>query len=147
MISPSERIVISSIVAFPSIIEDIKELFTEDLMSVLVGRNIIELLFKYYVNGKELNFDFIQKKLNKQEKMLFRDIYLYVKAPSITKEKVYEELESAIIKLQDKVNKKKINELNLKIKAASRTNEKEKLEKLMEIKNNFIKAKYTAQEG
>jgi len=147
IITPSEMIVISSIVSFPEIIDDIRELFTEELMSVLEGRKIIELLFKFYRKGKETDYNIIQNNLNEQEKILFRDIYLSVKTPNIEKDKVYNELEAAIIKLQDKVNSIKIKEINKKIKMASRNNETHKLQKLMEVKNKFIKNKYFVQEG
>jgi len=149
LISPSERIVIESILSYPPIINDIKGLFNDDLKNILVGRNIIEAIFEHYDDdNEELNYDIIQKTITEPERILFRDIYFSIDNSNIVSKIVYERIENSIIKLQDKVNSVRIKEINKKIKLASKNNEIEKLNKLMEIKNKYIKQKYnTKKEG
>ncbi len=149
LIPPSERIAIESIVTFPEIIDDIKELFNEELKRILISRNIIENIFENYdENSMEINYDIIQKNISDPERILFRDIIFSIDKTNKNRQCVENNIEGSIIKLQDKVNRSRIKEIDKKIKSASKDNNKDKVNELLVIKNNYIKAKYNIrQEG
>jgi len=126
LISPSERIIIESLIAYPQIINSVRELFNEKLMSILISRNIIDTDI---------------------EKKLFRDIFININKENLSFENAEDNIGSAIINLQTSINNNSIKELNKRIKAAARNDEIEKVNKLMEIKKNFLNAKYKQQEG
>ncbi len=148
LISPSERIIIESLIAYPQIINSVRELFNEKLMSILISRNIIDNIFANFdSNSGIIDHNIIQKNITDIEKKLFRDIFININKENLSFENAEDNIGSAIINLQTSINNNSIKELNKRIKAAARNDEIEKVNKLMEIKKNFLNAKYKQQEG
>ncbi len=143
LISASERIVIESLIAYPQLINSVRELFNEKLMSILISRNIIDNIFANFdSNSGIIDHNIIQKNITEIEKKLFRDIFININKENLSFENAEDNIGSAIINLQTSINNNSIKELNKRIKAAARNNEIEKVNKLMEIKKNFLNAKY-----
>ncbi len=149
LIPPAERILIESMVLFPKLLPDVMELFNDDMKRILQGRGLIDQLFACYDhNANTIDFDRVRKALSEPEKILLRDIFLTTEQSTVEIREIERKLESAIINLQDKLNRIKIKEIDQKIRSASRDRNHQRVHELMGIKNKYIKTKFNnRQEG
>lgn len=143
-ITPAERIFLENILALPELIEEIKELLTNEVLSVLVSKNIIRLLLEHYNREKKeiLDFNKISGQLSDQERGEFR--YLFERAAAVNKNRyqLEQEIESCILEFQDISNKREVRRINQEIKIAERENNIKIVQDLIQKKTKYIKSKY-----
>lgn len=143
-ITLAERVFLENILASPELIGEIRELLTNELLSVLVSKNIIRLLLEHYDEEKKEIRDFnkISGELSDAEREEFRDVFERAAALKKDRDQVEEEIESCILEFQDISNKREVRRIDQEIKIAARENNIEKLQQLIQKKTKYIKSKY-----
>jgi DNA primase len=143
-ITLAERVFLENILAVPELITEIRELLTNELLSVLASKNIIRLLLKHYDEEKKEIRDFnkISGELNDAEREEFRDAFDRAAAVKKDRDQVEKEIESCILEFQDISNKREVRRIDQEIKIASRENNIEMVQQLIRKKTNYIKSKY-----
>lgn len=143
-ITLAERVFLENILALPELISEIRELLTNELLSVLVSKNIIRLLLRhYYEEKKEIqDFNKISRELSEAEREEFRDAFERAAALKKGRDQVEEEIESCILEFQDISNKREVRRIDQEIKIAARENNIEMLQQLIQKKTKYIKSKY-----
>jgi len=140
----AERVFLENILAVPELISEVKELLTQELLSVLVSKNMIRLLLRHYDQEKKEIRDLskISGELNDTERIEFRDVF--ERAASIKKDRdqLEEEIESCILKFQDIYNDRENKRINQEIKIAVRSNNFEMAKKLALKKTKYKKLMY-----
>lgn len=144
LLSTAERIFLESLIAMPELVNEVKDLFNEEILSVLKSKNILISLFQNYnaKTNKIENYKKISEQMSEGEKKVFRKIF--EKKDTIKKDKNQLEkiIESSFLKFQDTLNKRKTDDINQKIRAAEQENNQKEIIKLMMQKYEFIKRKY-----
>ncbi len=143
-ITLAERVFLENILAVPELITEIRELLTNELLSVLTSKNIIRLLLKHYDEEKKEIRDFnkISGELSDPEREEFRDAFDRAAAVKKDRDQVEKEIESCILEFQDISNKREVRRIDQEIKIASRENNIEMVQQLIRKKTNYIKSKY-----
>jgi DNA primase len=143
-ITVAESIFLKYILAMPELIGEVRELLTNELLSVLVSKNIIRLLLEHYNEEKKEIRDLkkISGELSAAEREEFRDVFEQSKTIEKDRDQVEEEIESCILEFQDLVNEREVRRINQEIKIAARDNNIKMLEKLCQKKTNYKKSKY-----
>jgi DNA primase len=141
-ITPAERGFIEAILVAPELIEEIQELLTQEIRSVLVSRNIIRLIFKHYnQENKEIeNFKGIFENLNEAELRELREINWAKDSLQKDKSQLHQIVEKSFLEFQKKLNQKQIADINRKIKMEEKVSNFEKVEELMVLKNQFVRS-------
>jgi len=146
-ITPAERIFLQSVFTLPELIDEVKELFDEKLLSVLSSRNIIRLLMKNYNPGTRAIDDItrISEQLTDAERVEFRNIFESRGngKNSIDRTDLEQKVETAVLKFVDLKNKQETRRIDRQIKIAERENNISEVLKLMREKNQYIKNKYS----
>jgi DNA primase len=143
-ITLAERIFLENILSKPELIDEIKELLTTELLSVLVSRNMIRLLLEHRNREKNEIPDFnkISGQLSDAERGELRDIFECAAVQKKEHDQVEKEIEACILVFQDISNKRLVKRINQEIKIAERENNIELLEKLCKKKTNYKKSLY-----
>jgi DNA primase len=143
-ITLAERVFLENILALPELISEVKELLTNELISVLVSKNIIRLLLQHYNEEKKEFRDFnkISGELSDAEKGEFRDVFDRAAAVKKNRDQMEEEIESCILEFQDIANKREVRRIDQEIKIAARDNNIEMVQQLIRKKTKYIKSKY-----
>lgn len=146
-LSVAEKDFLEVIVKMPELIPEIKDLFDEEIMSVLVSKNILNLIFQNY-NYKTNEID-DYKKLSEEMMEPEREVFnkIFREKDNIKKNKIEfeEKIKYSFMKFQDKLNEKKISEINKKIRIAERENNLSIIRDLVKIKTQYIKNKHKQQ--
>lgn len=146
-LSVAEKDFLEVIVKMPELIPEIKDLFNEEIMSVLVSKNILNLIFQNY-NYKTNEID-DYKKLSEEMMESEREVFnkIFREKDNIKKNKIEfeEKIKYSFMKFQDKLNEKKISEINKKIRIAERENNLNIIRDLVKIKTQYIKDKHKQQ--
>ncbi len=146
-LSVAEKDFLEVIVKMPELIPEIKDLFNEEIMSVLVSKNILNLIFQNY-NYKTNEID-DYKKLSEEMMESEREVFnkIFREKDNIKKNKIEfeEKIKYSFMKFQDKLNEKKISEINKKIRIAERENNLNIIRDLVKIKTQYIKNKHKQQ--
>lgn len=143
-ITLAERVFLENILAVPELISEIRELLTNELLSVLASKNIIRLLLGHYDEEKKEIRDFnkISGELSDAEREEFRDAFDRTTAAKKDRDQVEKEIESCILEFQDISNKREVRRIDQEIKIAARENNIEMVQQLIRKKTNYIKSKY-----
>jgi len=137
MIRIDEKEFIECVLTAPTFIREIKELFTDEIMSVLSSKNIIRSVFNNYnAETNEFNFDKISEEINEAERARFSHIFMSKEDVSLDKSQIAEKIETSFLSFQNSLNEKKIIQLNQEIRIAERDENIEKVTQLMERKIN-----------
>ena len=148
-ITLAERVFLENILAMPGLIGEVRELLTNELLSVLVSKNIIRLLLAHYHEEKKeiQDLDKIPGELSDAERGEFRDIFDRCAGAKKDREQVEKDIESCIVKFQDLYNKREVRRIDQEIKIAARENNIEMVQQLLQKKTNYIKSKYNINEN
>ncbi len=146
-LSVAEKDFLEVIVKMPELIPEIKDLFNEEIMSVLVSKNILNLIFQNY-NYKTNEIDDYKKlseEMMESERKVFNKIFREKDNIKNNKIEFEEKIKYSFMKFQDKLNEKKISEINKKIRIAERENNLSIIKDLVKIKTQYIKDKHKQQ--
>lgn len=148
-ITLAERVFLENILAMPGLIGEVRELLTNELLSVLVSKNIIRLLLAHYHEEKKeiQDLDKIPGELSDAERGEFRDIFDRCAGAKKDRDQVEKDIESCIVKFQDLYNKREVRRIDQEIKIAARENNIEMVQQLLQKKTNYIKSKYNINEN
>jgi DNA primase len=143
-ITVAESIFLKYILAMPELIGEVRELLTNELMSVLVSKNIIRLLLEHYNEEKKEIRDLtkITGELSESEREEFREVFEQSKTIEKDRDQLEEEIESCILKFQDLFNEREMRRINQEIKIAARDNNFEMAKKLALKKTEYKKSQY-----
>lgn len=143
LIKTDEKEFIQSILLAPEFIRDIKELFNEDIMSVLNSKNIIRSIFRNYCeSSNDIDFQKVAQEISDTEKARFSLIFSSNQQEVNRDRKwIARRIESSFLSFQNTLNEKKIAELNQKIRIAEREGDEAKINQLMNLKNRFVREK------
>ena len=143
-VTPAERIFLESILAIPELIDEVKGLFNDDMLSVLASGNIIRLLLKNYNREAKAIDDYnkISKELSNAERVLFQDIFDNNKNVKKEKALMEKQVEFSFLKFQDILNKRDARRIDQEIKLAEQQDNFELVRRLLEEKNRYITSKY-----
>jgi DNA primase len=143
-ITLAERVFLENILAVPELISEVRELLTNELLSVLVSKNIIRLLLRQYDEEKKEIQDFnkISGELSDAEREEFRDAFDRAADAKKDQDQVEKEIESCILEFQAISNKREVRRIDQEIKIAARENNIEMVQQLIRKKTKYIKSKY-----
>ena len=147
-ITLAERVFLVNILAVPGLIGEVRELLTQELLSVLVSKNLLRLLLGHYDQGtKEIrDFNKISGELNDAEREEFRDVFERAAAIKKDRLQIEEEIASCILKFQDIYNDRENKRINQEIKIAVRSNNFEMAKELALKKTKYKKLLYNKLE-
>ena len=142
MIRIDEKEFIECILTAPTFIQEIKELFTDEIMSVLSSKNIIRSVFNNYnTETHEFNFQKISQEINDSERARFNHIFVSKEDLNLDRDQLAEKIETSFLSFQNTLNEKKINQLNQEIRIAERADNIDRVTQLMMLKNQFVRKK------
>ena len=143
----AESIFLKYILAMPELIGEVRELLTNELLSVLVSKNIIRLLLEHYNEEKKEIRDLkkISGELSEAEREEFRDVFEQSKTIEKNRDQVEEEIESCILTFHDIYNKRKDKRITQEIGIAEREKNDEMAKKLALKKTEYRKLEYNKQ--
>jgi DNA primase len=146
-LSVAERNFLEVIIKMPELIPEIKDLLNEEIMSVLVSKNILNLIFQNF-NLKTNEID-DYKKLSEEmiepERKVFNKIFREKDNTKKNRAESEEKMKYSFLKFQDKLNEKKISEIKKKIRIAEREDNSKMIKDLVKIKMQYIKDKHKQQ--
>jgi DNA primase len=140
----SERIFLESLLALPLLIGEIKELITDDILSVLSSRHILRMLMHHF-NPKTNAIDDLSQvtaQLSPPETMLIQDIYEHIDTVPDDRAELEERLETAFLEFHDMLNRRRAKQIDQEIKIAERQNDKEAAIRLAMEKSKERKLQY-----
>jgi hypothetical protein len=132
-------VLLESLLAFPDLIREVREFFTADVLALLNSRNIIRQMIAVYQKEGELPLAIVSQKLSEPEKALFIGILGARERSKTDRAEVEKRVASSFISFQNKVNKRRMSELNREILVSEKDNDWERVQQLMKIKNDFMK--------
>ena len=148
-ITVAERLLLEALLAVPELIGEIRELVTEDVLSVIVSRNILQNLVQSFnpKTGEIDDFRVITERLSEPERILFRDVY--EGAEKVNKERDFLEkrVEASFLEFHDMINRRNARWLDQQIKIAEQENNSEKLRRLIQEKTKYIRLKYVQSQS
>jgi DNA primase len=148
-ITPAERIFLRSVLVMPELIESCKDVFNDKLLSVLVSRNIIGLLFRNY-NPHTKTFDDYSKtlkQLSEAEQAEFMNIFNAGETGEKDEAALKDAVKSSVETFIDIFNKEEFKRIDRRIKIAEREENTREALRLTQEKFNFIKNKYAKNRG
>ena len=135
----AERVLLESLLAFPDLIRDVREFFTKDILALLNSRNIIRQMVDIFDKEGDLPLETISRKLNETEKMLLNKFSRNREGTKTDRATAEKRVASSIISFQNKVNKKRMSDINREILVSEKESDWSRVQQLMKIKNEFIK--------
>jgi len=148
VINPAEKEFLESLLAAPEFIPEIRGLFDEEIMSILISKNIVRSIFKNFdEKTKEIDYQQISKEINDAEKARFNRLFFSLKNREEGHIQWAEKIEASFLSFQNILNNKKISDINQEIRVADREGNLQKVKKLMILKDQFIKKQRTQNVG
>jgi DNA primase len=142
VINPAEKEFLETLLAAPEFISDIKGLFNEEILSILVSRNIIRSIFKNFDEKTQaIDYQKIASEINDAEKARFNRLFFSPKNREEDRLKLAEKIEASFLSFQNILNNKKIADINQEIRVADREGNLDKVKKLMILKDQFVRKK------
>jgi DNA primase len=142
MITPAEKDFIASILAMPEFIAEIRKLFDDEILAVLVSKNIIRAIFRNFdAKSNEIDFQKVAEKLNEAEKIRFNIIFSGLSEVGAEKKDLIEKIESSFLSFQNVLNNRRIKDINRDIRVASRDGNLAEVKRLMTLKDRFVREK------
>ncbi len=137
-----EVVFLEAVLNFPDLFESVIDLLKQEIIDILVIKDIVKLLIKYYnTDSKEFDLNSIYKKLSDPEKRLLNQVYSF-KIEEDMKEKFVDNLKESIVRFYEQQNKIFLQNLTNEIKIAEKNSNKAKLAELLRKKNSLIDEKY-----
>jgi len=148
MITPAEKVFIEAIVAKPEFIPEIRGLFSEEMLSILVSRNIISAVFENFVpESTHVDFQKVARTLTDPERARFHRIFQQQQGVERDRGEWYRRIESSFLCFQDVLNRRKISEINREIRVADRDGDLKKVKRLMALKDRFVREQRKYRQG
>lgn len=142
MINLAEKEFLESLLAAPEFITEIRGLFNEELLSILVSKNIIRSIFKNYdEKSKRIDYQQISREINDAEKVRLNRLFSSPRNKEEDRLQLAEKIETSFLSFQNILNNKKIADINQEIRVADREGNLEKVKKLMILKDQFVRKK------
>ncbi len=142
MIKIDEKEFIECILIAPKFIQEIKELFTDEIMSVLSSKNIISSIFKNFnPKANEFNYKQISADINDAERARFNQILFSIENINLGKSQIAEKIEASFLSFQNTLNERSITRFNQEIRIAERDDNIDKVTQLMKRKTKYIREK------
>ena len=148
-ITPAERIFLRSTLAMPELVDSVKGIFTDKLLSPLVSKNIIRFLFQNYNPHTKAfdNYGGKLKQLSDAEQAEFLNIFKASEDLEKDETTLKKAVESSVEKIIDIFNKEEFKRIDRRIKIAERENNTREALRLTQEKFNFIKTKHAKNRG
>jgi len=129
------------ILAFPELIDQVRDFFTAELLSVLRSRNILRLLFECYGRHGEIRDQEIAHQLGESERAVYHQLFLERDETRKNAGAAAERISACIVNFQNKkLNKKKLRDINQEIRVAEKDGDSQRVHRLLAAKNQFIQA-------
>ncbi len=144
LISPSEKEFLQSLLACPSIVNEIRPLLQEELINILTSRNLLHhLLQRYNADGRRFEqLDAIWPHLSQPEAALLQELLLAVREIESDHDTHCRRVESCFLSFHERLNKERIREINARIRIAERDNNPAEVVQLMKQKSQYLQKKY-----
>jgi len=146
-IGADEREFLTTLLAFPRVVEDIRDLLTPELLSVLAGRSILETILRKTENGQPLDSEAVAKELNDHERALWNQLFVAGVGEIRDFEQAMKVLESCLLNFIKKMNKRDSHRLTREIALFERENQLAQVKKLMTQKSLLKKVIPNPQGG
>lgn len=132
-ISVAEQIFLESLLACPSLIEEVREVLPDEVLGLLPARNIIKTLFTTYKPGIVFDSRLVAG-LNDAEKAAFQHLFHCKGHASEDPSALRPRIAASINNFMGKYNKRSMRDLNQQISIAERENNLTEVKRLMELK-------------
>ena len=133
-ISLMEEKILEALLRFPEVVPEIREFFSDELLAMLPGRNIIRQLFACHARHDEFHFGEINQKLTPAERARLNDVFSKKTQASKDRAEIEKDIVTGISNFQRKLALNKARLLNQEIAAAEREKNSEKVKQLMKQK-------------
>ncbi len=134
-LSAAERIFLEAVLAYPELLAEVKEFFSEESLSTLTGRNIIECLMATYARHGELRFQEATQLLSDGERKLLGAIFAAAASTVAERAEVEKRLAASVLNFQERLHKKKLREINREIALSEKENDMARVKQLLAKKN------------
>jgi DNA primase len=138
-ISLMEEKILEALLRAPEVVPEIREFFSDELLAMLPGRNIIRQLFACHARHNEFRFGEINEKLNPAERARLNDVFSKKTQASKDRAEIEKDIVTGISNFQRKLALNKTKLLNQEIAAAERDKNSEKVKQLMKQKAASVK--------
>jgi len=137
-----EVLFLEAVLNFPDLFESVIDLLNQEIIDILVIKDIVKSLIKYYnTDSKEFDLNSVYKNLSDPEKRLLNQVYSF-KIEEDMKEEFVDNLKESIVRFYEQKNKIFMQNLNNEIKIAEKNNNKAKLIELLNKKKSLVNEKY-----
>lgn len=135
----AERVLLESLLTFPDLIREVREFFTQDILALLNSRNLIRQMVDIFDQEGDLPLAAISRKLNEPEKTLLNKLSRDREGAKTDRATAEKRVAESIISFQNKVNKKRMSDINREILVSEKESNWSRVQQLMKIKNEFVK--------
>jgi DNA primase len=140
-ISLMEEKILEALLRAPEVVPEIREFFSDELLAMLPGRNIIRQLFACHARHKEFRFSEINQQLSPAEKARLHDVFSKKTQASKERAEIEKDIITSIGNFQRKLASNKAKLLNQEIAVAEREKNSDKLQQLMQQKAASVKSR------
>ncbi len=140
-ISLMEEKILEALLRVPEVVPEIREFFSDELLAMLPGRNIIRQLFACHARHNEFRFSEINQRLNPAEMARLHDVFSKKTLASKERAEIERDIITSIGNFQRKLAMNKAKLLNQEIAAAERDKNSDKLQQLMQQKAAAVKSR------
>ncbi len=143
VVNPAERIFLECLLSAPELIGEMKEVVTNDILSVMVSQNIVRSLLGHFnpKTGGVDDYISIAAGFSDAERGLFREIFDGAKSNPATRHELEARVESSFLTFQDMLIKRHSHHIDQELKLAVRQNDLQLIQKLIQEKEKYIKIK------
>jgi len=144
LIPPADWEFLHSLLACPELVDEIRPLMSEEILSVLSSSHLIrQLLIRYNASAQRFEgLDGIWKDLSDPEAALFQEMLLAADGSGLDRPSHCRRVEGSFLNFQDRLNKHQLRELNVRIRVAEREDNQDEIDRLMEQKRKYLVKKY-----
>ena len=140
-ISLMEEKVLEALLRVPEVVPEIREFFSDELLAMLSGRNILRQLFACYEKRGEFRFAEVSQRLSAAERARLNDVFTKKTLEQKERSEIERDIITGIKNFQKKLALNKTKLLNQEIAVAEREKNFGKVKQLMEQKNALIKGR------
>jgi len=139
-LSPVERELLLAIVHCPELIPDLGEFLTADHLALLASQEIVRALMASRAEGQERTLGEIAASLRPSEQATLRKIFLLNDPRTADRASCERMLAGCILALQNKLNRRRLQEINQQIAVAEKDGNPTRVDQLMQRKADFLLA-------
>jgi DNA primase len=140
-ISLMEEKILEALLRAPELIPEIREFFSDELLSCLASRNMIRQLFASFERHGEFRFTEINQRLSAVEKSRLSDVFAKKTLAGKERSEIEKDIITGINNFQKKQILYKTKLLNQDIAAAERDRDYEKVKRLMKQKDALVRSR------